>query len=225
MRVYVLPLLCMPLIMGCRQEVTEVSDAFCERLLDMKTDAPIDMTQPPAKCAAAKGLPGDNVICIDFSSLSDQSLSDPPPAQLMGWSFNSPPNCWEIASSKLQVKSFGTFASTCGFTMLPINLNDADKQKYQTVILSMIQKVDLDLGTAFPNQLAQIYFGTAVPAFMVNQTSGTLPEQQITITLDKQKVPGSMMSMVKYLQQVQSGMSVSNKTGLQISSIAVNLAQ
>jgi hypothetical protein len=187
-----------------------------------------DLTPPAAKCAAATGLAGDNLICVDFASIPDQSLDDQSrlPAQLARWDFVT--KCggkyWVISSQMLQIKSFSAFNDTCGFLMPSINFNDADKQKYQKLTLSIVQKMDLDPGTISPNQAAQVYFGNALPAYLVTQTTGTQPEQQITLTIDKQKLPLAINNTVKYLLQVQSGQP-QNKQGWQIESIAVMATQ
>ena len=58
-----------------------------------KTDCPSgpDMATPRPKCAAANGLAGDNLICVDFTSLAAQALNNTGslPAVLKNWDFAS----------------------------------------------------------------------------------------------------------------------------------------
>lgn len=221
MRTNLLALLCVLSLAGCPLEVIE-RDGGTSSTDGPKCPPLPDLMPQPAKCAAAKGIGGDNLLCIDFSSLPDQQLGSALPPELNAWSFNNPPNCWEIKSGKLEIKDFGMFDSTCTFTMPSFDLNDADKQKYQNITLSIVQKVDLDPGTAFPNQFMQIYNGTANAAFLLTQMTGSQPEQQTVITIDKQKLPAVMQRVAKYLFQVSSSMANNTKKGIQISSLAVN---
>ena len=218
---------CLSGVVGCDQQpYAQIPTDYCA-LVDMKVTPPADMTVVPP-CAAAIGLRGDNLVCVDFSSILDQPLDNSAqlPSQLSGWDFVT--KCggkyWEISANKLQIKNFSTFGDTCGFLIKQIDLNDVQKQKYRSITLSIIQKVDLDLGTTFPNQLEQVYNGTAIPAFLLAQSSGTLPMQQATWTFDKETLPAAMKYVVKYLVQVQSGTANNTKQGLQISSIAINAA-
>ena len=78
----------------------------------------------PPKCAAAKGLSGDAIVCVDFDKLN--GLTDP---ALTGWDFTT--NCgagWQIAGGKLQVKNFGSFVATFIATKVGKNtLSKAEK--------------------------------------------------------------------------------------------------
>lgn len=212
-------------IMGCYGPETVSSDGGTDCVA--KDATPVVDQAPPTKCPAAKGLAGDNLgICVDFSSLPDQTLTSTPPPQLAGWSFgkdSSNNDCWEIQSGKLQIRNFDRFADTCRITLPQIDLNDADKQKYKAITLSIVQKIDLDIiGSGFPSQLAQIYNGVVIQSLLLTQTSGTLPEQQFSLTLDKQNLPTVTPNVAKYIIQVQSGKANNTKQGLKISSIAVH---
>lgn len=120
----------------------------CSSLPDLLPSAP--------KCAAAKGLSGDNLICVDFNQVS--SLVD---QKLAGWFFGKDTmsmDCWELAGGKLQIKNFANLVDTCLLKMQTIDLNDADKQKYQSLTLSIIQRVDINN----PNQTAQAALGSSL---------------------------------------------------------------
>jgi hypothetical protein len=183
-----------------------------------------DMVSPPPKCTApaANGLTGDNLVCVNFSSISDQVLgSQPLPQQLNGWSFNNPPNCWQVASGQLQIMNFGGFGSTCGLTLPPIDLKQSQDSQYNSITLSLVQTVDLDPGTSTPNQYAEVYLGTANPASLVTQMTNTSIEQQMTVTINKQKLPAALNNVYQWLLQVSSFQANNTKKGWQISSVAV----
>lgn len=145
---------------------------------------PPDLAVPPAStCAAAKGLTGDAIVCVDFKDLANQTLGATPPTELPGWKFDAT-NCLEIASGKLQVKNFGTFVGTCSFTMPLTDLGAAANQKYQSVTLAVVQRVDLNEG-ALKQQTAQIYLGVAVPSNRLAFTSSTNPRQQSSYSLTR----------------------------------------
>ncbi|MBL9004552.1 MAG: hypothetical protein JNJ46_09910, partial [Myxococcales bacterium] len=48
---------------------------------DLGCPPPPDLATPAAKCAAAKGLSGDNLLCVDFKDV--QNLTS-----LTGWNFS-----------------------------------------------------------------------------------------------------------------------------------------
>ena len=116
--------------------------------------SPVDMAAAAPKCAAAKGLPGDNVLCIDFDKITQ--LSDP---ALAGWNFSSYSggNCagWQISGGKLQVNSFSSLVGSCGITMPGFDLKLPANQKYVSATFSIVHTVDLVEG----QQQAQVYLG------------------------------------------------------------------
>ena len=211
-------LLCLMLFSACRTEVTEVTDALCgNRDQGVDAAAPPDLVTPAAKCLAAKGLSGDNLVCVDFAkvpSLTDQALT--------GWDFVclGGGNSWELAAGKLQVKNFGTFANTCSFTMPAVNLNDADKQKYNTYILSVVHRVSISEADA---QKIQVMLGSDDPQKrLMTQWTGKQPSQQTTIAISKADLlmqASNFQPLFKFSAIATAGGSFS---GWQIDSIAVN---
>lgn len=209
-------LLLFAFLSSCAQPPEQFSDAGnCSAPPDLATIAP--------KCAAAKGLAGDNLLCVDFST-----ITMPLPQSLPTWSFSKDSmnnDCWQVQNNRLQIINFnGSFQDTCKVTLPSYNFNDPDKQKYKSVTLAIVQKVDLDLGTAFPNQLAQIYNGRSSPSFLLSQTSGTQPEQQFVLTIDTMKLPLANSNIAGFILQVTSA-AKQFRNGLQVSSIAVNASQ
>jgi hypothetical protein len=170
------------------------------------------------KCAAAKGLAGDNLLCVDFSSVSDQSLDNPPPNMLSGWDFTT--NCggkyWEIAAGKLQVKNFSGFASTCGFTMPAIAA--ADFNKYNSFTLSVLQTVDVNT----TKQAVNVYLGSPVAAQQVWYTTGKFPKTTTTLQIARSALPNGGSNAYQPLFQITSSVGVGGANdGWQIESIAV----
>lgn len=180
-----------------------------------------DMTALPVPCAAAKGLAGSNLLCVDFASIPDQPLGASPPTKLAGWDFVT--SCggmnWEIANGKLQIKSFGQFSSTCGLTLPSFNLNDNDKKKYQSLTLSIVQRVDV----SSPKQTVQGFLGSATPSQAFWITTGNSEHQQLTITMSRtDPVPVATNGNYQYLLQIVSSvMAGGTAQGWQIESIAV----
>lgn len=180
-----------------------------------------DLAPPSPKCAAAKGLSGDNLICIDFMSIPDQILPDPPTAgSLSGWSFNTPPNCWQIMSGKLQVMDFKNFMGSCGFLMKA--LLPSDYQKYNSFTLAIVQTLDFNE----TQQRAQIMLGQDdPPTRLIDQATGKQPRQQRTYQIAKAALPNGgngYQPLFKITSTVGPG---GGYTGWLIESIAVNGVQ
>jgi len=186
---------------------------------DLGTVPPDLAMPPPAKCAAAKGLAGDALLCVDFdklSGLSDQSLN--------GWDFKT--NCgagWEINGGKLQVKNFGGFVGTCSFTMPLTDLAAAANQKYQSVTLAVMQRVDLNDRLA-QLQSEQLMMGLDDPARRIEFRTGSNPRQQyinaITRT-DLASVSGVGTSFQPLFKLTSAAAVGGLFSGVQIESIAV----
>lgn len=184
-------------------------------------EEPPDLSQPDLAppCAAASGLPGDNLLCVDFSAIPEGSLGTSLPAQLSGWNFaNAVPDCWEIKSGKLQVVNFAGFMSDCRFTMPAINLNDADKQKYASLTLAIVHRVDLSEA----DQKIQVMLGQDDPnKRLVTQWTGRQQRQVSTIALMRADLPTAVSGMVQPLLKVSS-VAPYPFLGWQIESIAIN---
>ncbi len=178
-----------------------------------------DLAPLPPKCAAAKGLSGDTLHCVDFKMLPDQTLTGKP-AVLADWDFDLK-GCWEIATGKLQVKNFGTFVGTCSFTMPLTDLASPANQKYQSVTLAVVQRVDLN-ASALPPQTAKSMLGLDDPSRLLTTTTDKTPRQQQVYSLtrsDLAAVPG-VGTNFQPLFKLSSGALYSG-AGWQIESIAV----
>ncbi len=181
--------------------------------LDASTTVP-DLAVAPPKCAAAKGLQGDNLLCVDFKDVQM-------PSSLTGWNFNCMQvfDSWTTTGGKLQVNNFSTFMSTCSFT-LPA-LSAADYQKYSSFTLSVVQRVHID---DMSGQTAQVMLGADAPATrLITQWTGKGARQTSTLTITKADLPnggtGAYQPLFKITSTTTAGGSFQ---GWLIESIAVN---
>ena len=206
------------LLAGCATLEDKPLDlgALCSGDLRGPTSADMTTATPVAKCAAAKGLSGDNLLCVDFDKVS--SLSDP---SLSTWNFNANmANCWQISGGMLSVTNFATFVGNCGLTLPPIDLKQADRQKYQQVTVTILHRVDM----GDPDQKAQVFIDQDDPARLIHQTTskpGIPTLTATTLTTQKTDLPVALMNVVKFYLKAGS-LSVSGRPGWQIQSIAVN---
>ena len=172
----------------------------------------------PPKCSAAKGLSGDAIVCVDFdkvSGLSDQALT--------GWDFTT--NCgagWQIAGGKLQVKNFGSFVGTCSFMMPLVDLGALGNQKYSSVTLAVVQRVDLNDSPA-QFQSAQAMLGLDDSNRRFEFRTGRNPRQQNVNTLTRSDLAGvpGVGTNFQPLFKLTSGAAHPTGTGWQIESVAV----
>ena len=188
---------------------------------EWKTDlggkpADLSVVGPP-KCAAAKGLSGDAIVCVDFDKLN--GLTDP---ALTGWDFTT--NCgagWQIAGGKLQVKNFGSFVGTCSFMMPLVDLGALGNQKYSSVTLAVVQRVDLNQN-ASPPQTAKLLLGLDVATREFSTVTGSSPAQQNVHVLSRTVIQ-TMTGGTNFqpLFKLTSGAAHPTGTGWQIESIAV----
>ena len=217
MRLRLLAVVSVPAFFACSAtDWKEITDGGTSST-DQKCSAAVDLGPATAKCAAAKGLAGNNLACVDFNQVTDLT-SDP---KVTGWKFDAT-GCWEIAAGKLQVKSFKDFMGTCGLTLPPQNLADADKQKYQSLTLSVIHTLDLNK----QRQQAGIYLGVALDTQQMWLGTGTNPRQVSTVTVAKAALPNGGNSIYQPLFNLTSTAQVGNvNQGWQIESIAVNASQ
>ncbi len=183
-------------------------------LADLKVNCAMpDLAPPQPKCAAAKGLTGDAIVCVDFdklSGLSDQTVKD--------WNFTPGGGCpgWEIVGGKLQVKNFGGFVGTCSFTMPLTDLAAAANQKYQSVTLAVVQTLDLNPA----KQGASAYLGVRLPSQQIWYTTGTNPKTVTSLQIAKAALPNGGTSLYQPLFELTSALA-GGATGWQIESIAV----
>jgi len=195
---------------ACAQPTEQFADGGkCPALSDMAIKTP--------PCAAAKGLAGDSLICIDFSSVADQALTKPSPSELAGWDFEAPRiNCWQILNGRLQVQNFPTFMDSCGFRLPEVNL--ADYQKYNSFTLSVVQTVDLNA----QKQTSWIYLGLDLAAQQIVTNTGINPRQRNIYEVAKSVLPNGGNNSYQPLFKISSTFAGGAAyQGWQIESIAV----
>ncbi len=218
MRIDTIAALCLSVLLGCGTGKQNDDGGYASSC-DLTSMSPLDLAPSLPSCPAARGLSGDSLMCVDFSQI--QELSDP---RLMGWDFTigggSCPG-WEVAGGNLQIQNFSMFHTTCGFTLPPIDLNQPQYNQYNSITLALRHHVDLDPGTSMINQAGQVYLGSASSPGLVTQITNTQLEQQMSLTVDKQNLPGPLNNVYQWLLQVQGFQPDSLKQGWQISSIAV----
>lgn len=173
-----------------------------------------DMAMSTAKCAAAKGLSGDNLICVDLQQV--QSLD-----ALRGLGFivgkNSMNNeCWEIMQGKLEINNFPGFADTCIIKLPALDLTTSANQKYNSFTLSVVQTVDLNA----QKQTSWIYLGSPLANQQLAISTGTNPRQRNIYEVAKGALPNGGSNSYQPLFQITSSLA-GGATGWQIESIAV----
>ena len=203
--------------------VSLLSGAACLDMPAANPDAvscppPPDLSQPLPKCAAAKGLAGDNLVCADFNQIP----SLPDAQRLPGWAFSCTDNvnyAWTTSGGMLQINNFGSFNDDCTVKLPSLSLSDPDKAKYKSFSLSLIHRIDLN----DPEQKAFIYLtdSSDQTRLLYFATGKKIPtRQQTTITLDRADLP-AMLTSIQWQLKISSALTVPRQ-GWQIESIAVN---
>ena len=161
-------------------------------------------------CAAAKGLPGEPLLCLDFKDVSSTSM-------LQGWAFNLCTVGWTIAGGKLQVNNFKDFSSTCSFSLPP--LPTPDFQKFSAFSLAVLHKVDLNSN----QQKAQIMLGGIdEQKRLLDWKTGPQPRLTNVYSIAKADLPLVAQSGFQPFFLLSSGAMVGTAyAGWQIESIAI----
>ena len=169
-----------------------------------------DMATPAPKCAAAKGLAGDNLLCVDFKD--GQKLSD-----MTGWDFSLCTAGWTVSSNRLQVNGFSTFMDTCTAKLPAVSA--ADYPKYSSFTLSIVQRADLNE----VEQKAQIMLGADdASKRLLAQMTGKQPRQRNLYEILKTDLPMAAMGSFQPLLKISSNVQVGTaNAGWQIESIAI----
>lgn len=186
-----------------------------------KGSNPVDMSLPPA-CAAAKGVPGVNLACIDFNTVPDGVLSPTPGQPLKGWAFSLDTDgmaCWQILTGKLQTaKEYKNFNSSCTFKMPA--LTDADFSKYNSFTIAIVHRLDID--GIVTDQSVQVMLGGVDPTKrLMTQWTGRQPRQQSIIKIEKAELPAAVINY-QPLFGLNAPAAASTSTGWLIESIAIN---
>lgn len=186
------------------------------------------MATPIPKCAAAKDLPGDNLFCVDFTSLSDQRLDNMGtlPAILDKWDFVSDcPNTvsngspyWEIKNQRLIINNFPKLSGVCGFIMPPTDASSEEFKKHSKFTVSVIQTLNLSK----PQQSMGIYLNTPQDGHQIWSNQGKSPRQVSTVTIEKAALNGTNGYQPVFQFETMTFVGL---TSMEIESIAVNASQ
>ena len=172
--------------------------------------APPDLASTSPMCAAAKGLPGEPLLCLDFKDVSSTSM-------LQGWDFNLCTVGWTIAGGKLQVNNFKDFADVCSFRLPP--LPPADFQKFSAFSLAVLHKVDLNSN----QQKALIMLGgDDEQKRLLDWKTGPQPRLTNVYSIAKADLPLVAQSAFQPVFKLSSGIASGLAfAGWQIESIAI----
>ena len=126
-------------ISGCHDSSFAPGDLGCQ------PNDPIsqsDLAPALAKCAAAKGLSGDVLLCVDFDKVTGLDAKE-----LEGWDFKNLDGCtgWMINSGKLQVNDIAKLGDgkSCQFLTSAIASSILDEKESKSVTLAVLHTVDL----------------------------------------------------------------------------------
>ena len=125
-------------------------------------EEPPDLSQPDLAppCAAASGLPGDNLLCVDFSAIPEGSLGASLPAKLTGWAINlNDADKQKYAGVILAIVQAVDLNETRQKIQIQLGLDDpATRLLLQTTGLQPNQRVILDTARAkLPNSGTGMY--------------------------------------------------------------------
>ncbi|MFO0578463.1 MAG: hypothetical protein U1A78_31040 [Polyangia bacterium] len=177
-----------------------------------------DMQTSTPRCAAGQFLPGEAVVCEDFTNKQTALSIDALVAK--GWDFLGNPNCWQTSNGFLEVKAFQSFVGNCSFAPKTLDFR-TEFQKYQRVTLSIIHRVDLSA----PEHQARIYIkddGDSANQLYFNTNKLTALRQQMTFTLQRNDLANPNLNDVfKFVMKINSIAGVATRQGWQFESIAV----
>lgn len=204
---------CLLSLVGCRSEGMDPDGGTSS------TDGPRcpplpDLMPPPAKCAAAEGLLGNNIVCVDFKDIAS-------PPSIPDWDFATRcSNGWVTTGNPitLQVKQYSMFTGDCGVLLPRIDL---DSLGYSKVILSVVHRLDIDPGGATLNQIAQIFLDSKSTSRLLVQTNDSNLPQQTIIRINKADLPTKIAGSYRFLLNLYTATGA-GRGGWQIASIAVN---
>lgn len=211
-------------LIGCKDNdlTVELPDGAIIKYVNCDGGSVIpDMTTKPP-CAAATGLGGKNLYCVDFSNNTTNSISALTGA---GWTFSDcvPSNPagvkWTISLGKLQIDTpnFTNFSGDCKFTMPTLSSNDLNS--HSAFMLSVVHTVSLNDGIT-PNvapQVAQIYLG----AGLIASSTSKQPTLQWSQTLTKANFPVGVTDFQPVFRLNAPGNSGAGFTGWKIDSVAI----
>ena len=205
---------------ACSEPRSAADDASTTCTPQDQSTTPADLSPATPKCAAAKGLPGDNVLCVDFDKISQ--LTDP---ALAGWNFNTSVSggCmgWVITGGKLQLNNYPSLSGNCGITLPSFDFKSSTYQKYQSASLSIIHTIEIGKPQ---QQQALVYLVSDNDDQQIWSTIGKNARQQTTLTVAKSDIPPLASSVFQPILKFVAPGSAGSLQGWKIESIAINLS-
>lgn len=176
-----------------------------------------DLSTPAAKCAAAQGLGGTNLRCVDFGGPNAVASLDA--LRNLGWVISKDMGTgqeqWEITAGKLDIKMFSSVMGSCQFTLPAVS--SEDYKKYNSFTLSIIHSLDINK----QKQSAAIYLGLDIDAQQIWYSTSTNSRQTTIIKIDKTALPNGGNNQYQPIFKLLSGAPSGGYTGWQIESIAL----
>lgn len=178
--------------------------------------ANVDLPPPKPPCAAAERLGGENVICVDFKNTTLEEL------KAKGWDFTTLcGNGWTIRSGQLELTNFAAFASTCTFTLPPVDLSSGNASKYSSVTLSVVQTLDVNEDNSAKQQTAKITLGSDTRLRWLSFQTGKSPRGQHSYQVSKADINTMTGGVVFQPSFVLVSGAISLNAGWKLESIAV----
>lgn len=166
------------ILLGCRNELVLINDGGGPDGVQCPSQP--DLLTPTAKCAAAKGLPGEVLgdLCIDMDKIDTQGLKD------RGFNLTaSNISCmgWEVAGGKLQPTGVNTSLGnvTCTTTLPSIPI----ATKYSRIMLAVVQQASIPVST----QQARIQLFNAPPLDLWLNPSAEI-DQRTVVEIDTSRL-------------------------------------
>ncbi|MFO0578462.1 MAG: hypothetical protein U1A78_31035 [Polyangia bacterium] len=180
---------------------------------------PPDSAQPTTTCAAAQGIAGKPLVCVDFKT-GMVLESDP---KLQNWTFSCDSGGtrkWQVTNNALNASPFGAAAENCRITTESIDLNAQANSGYTRVTLALLQRVALDE----QRHRGYVFFDGDFPVNQVHVVTGAQTQKSTVntlITIKKEDILPALMNKFKFTLKASSSAPGSSQDGWQFESIAI----
>lgn len=181
-------------ISGCAGCEPGDEDPFAPHLIscDMGPAADLapapDMAKKRCNHKLFADMPGDVLFC---ANIFDEKPASESAEFFNSWTFNSTNNIengWRLSGDKsaLEVKSFSVDSGGWSFTVPAIS--QASYASYEFLTLAIVQSINLNED----DHKAQIMNGAIDTSRLIYRTTGKIPAQVSTITIQKSAIPGAV---------------------------------
>ena len=157
---------------------------------------PPDFAQPTTTCAAAQGIAGKALACMDFKN--GVVLESEPKLQNWAFACDSGGNRkWQVTNNALNASPFGAVAENCRITTETIDLNAQSNSGYSRVTLALLQRVDLDE----QRHRGYVFLDGDFAANQIHVVTGAQTQKGIVntlVTVKKEDLLPGLMNKVKF---------------------------